>query len=359
MFDLEPAILTFSLFSFEKAIQEVKCFADQKNIKLIFPVKSFPEASILNTAAKYVSGFEVSNFEEYRMVRAEINASQELPTPIFLNSPFLNLQNWEQGPHVFPVLDSIDEISRFLEQSPHLEFFIRLDPMILGLNSHDRSSRFGVKVNQFTNPIFKKALTSEKFKGITLHTSLFSDHQFLILSSVKIFMRELPILSQRKLAINIGGGLRETNLNLLEKFFGLLRQCVGPEIALFCEFGQMMTQFSGSATAKILNWSKSDNEVHIVLNLSKLCHLQWSTVALHKGPLPIRLNGDLKVNYWGPTCSESDLIFSHRINEEDFSINFSKLNGSTCEFQGVSGYSYCWNKGFNGVQPAQVIFKNH
>jgi diaminopimelate decarboxylase len=88
-----------------------------------------------------------------------------------------------------------------------------------------------------------------------------------------------------------------------------------------------------------------------VLELSRLCHLRWSTPRL-VAPPPRPNEARTSVTLLGSTCCEDDVIGDAIIPPE----HLAALDvGHRVLLTGVTGYAAGWNRSFAGVPAARIV----
>lgn len=128
------------------------------------------------------------------------------------------------------------------------------------------------------------------------------------------------------------------------------RAAVPAAVRLVFEPGRLWTEDAGFAVGRVLAAREVDGQPVRVLDLSRLCHLRWSTPRL-VAPPPRAADERVAVRFWGATCCEDDVIADAWVPAE----HLAALEvGAQVLFAGVSGYAAGWNRAFAGVPAARV-----
>jgi diaminopimelate decarboxylase len=157
--------------------------------------------------------------------------------------------------------------------------------------------------------------------------------------------------------LDLGGSLHGFALDrptsgqaTLGEVLAAARAAVPAGVRLVFEPGRLWSEGAGFACGQVLAARTLGGRAARVLDLSRLCHLRWSTPRL-VAPPP-RPGASVDVTLLGATCCEDDLVGDVRIPPE----HLASLDvGARVVLAGVGGYAAGWNRGFAGVPAAQVV----
>ncbi len=122
-------------------------------------------------------------------------------------------------------------------------------------------------------------------------------------------------------------------------------------VRLLFEPGRLWTEGAGFASGRVLAAREVGGRPARVLELSRLCHLRWSTPRL-VAPPPRPGESRATVVLLGATCCEDDVIGDARVPPEHVG---ALAVGARVIVAGVSGYAVGWNRAFAGVPAARVV----
>lgn len=309
-----------------------------KNLDLIFPVKSFPHTDYLKLIAPYLSGFELSNPDELSLVSDLIQAK----TTLLLSNTFssYDLDNFKEN-FIFDLAyeDQIELADRFKSLS------IRISPP--EHLEQGKNTRFGLKLDAIEKIAANHSL-SDRIKSLHFHLGFEKNTHDDLIEAIRFAQSTRDKYFKKVKHFNIGGGLGPLSAEGIEALFTFIKSQKDDLFTI--EAGRYFTEGSGFAVGQVL-FITNDS---IVLNLSRECHLKWSSpksiVVLNKSPkTPKHLKG--KINIYGLTSFEGDKIIECTFEKET-----PIAIGDYILFDNISGYSVAWNHSFNGLPPAQVVF---
>ena len=313
-----------------------------KNLDFLFPVKSLPHSKFLSAIEKHLIGFELSNELEFELIKDFLSDdSQILLSNSNHNTDFIS-QYKSQVHFDISYLQQLEQSDLFENLS------LRLKPP-LDLNQ-GKNTRFGLELDELKQVVTHPC--SAKVKSLHFHLG-FEKNSFADLTAAIDYALSIKNDYFKNVELlNIGGGitpLSEADLdNLFEKISKL-------PIKIIIEAGRFFTEQCCHAIGKVIFCrTRSDGTSDVVLNISRECHLKWTwpkkfnVVHMNKNS-SVELAGNLKVS--GLTSYEGDLILAASIPDK-----LKVAPGDYMVFDNVSGYSIAWNKGFNGLPEAEVIF---
>lgn len=306
-------------------IHAIHNLADIYDIKLLFPVKTFPHKKILSLFYSYGFGFDCSNSVEIELVRRHFPKSVISATgPLLTSKDYNKVQYFD-----------ISAIHN-LESYPKRKKGIRVN-----LNKDNFApSRFGLCDITDLENICK--MYPHQILGIHIHISDIKDKQFIqILKRHKNTIRHLKY-------VNIGGSYATLSAKQLKAMFKRLRLIVGCDVEILFEAGDIY--FIGASTlyTKVLDInSYFPGKRFITLDVSKHIHCNWSTpqyIDSHHSHAP-----RLKTFFFGASCSEQDFM-------QDCLAPAEIKIGAILKFGKISCYSYGLNTSFNGIPKIRHCF---
>lgn len=296
-------------------------------IKFIFPVKAFPHKDILSLANDYLSGFDISNQNEYNLIKS-------FDSKITWNSSPYPLTNFANNKIIHDLNSDFD--LKYM-QSKFQNCSIRLNTNNVNMKL-THTSRFGINSDDIS-----------KFKYIHYHSGTEQNQIETYLAMIE----EVNSLNPENLELlNLGGGFTQLSKEEITTLVQEIEK-LNINFTIIFEPGRWITNNSGIALGKVKNYTINSDKQYLITTLSRDCHLRWLTninISFHKGlnkEEHIANSKDYIIS--GPTCYEGDIITSISFNEE-ISLNYNDI----IMISNVSGYSYAWNTSFNGINKIEV-----
>ena len=324
----------------------------------LMAVKSGPHPSLLELSRLHLSGFDVSNHNEYSLLSDSLDSKA-----VFLTAPTLpgGLDDFlSKGNELCVMLESREQFKQLIENKQPLDFGLRLDSVSL-LKRTDRNdgmsypgSRFGFSVRdvRLLGSILS-ASSKHRFRGFQIHHGGEQNTFQTYVTLAEETMRLTSELAVELEYLDLGGGLHTLGCDGLENLLLRLREIVPSETRLVFEPGRFLTQHAGCAVARVESISLRDGATNCAIDLSKDCHLRWSSPELI---VPEERNApDTVVRIFGPTCAEGDFLGQFAVQMWGGRKSLFQP-GNLLLFGNVTGYSVAWNTGFNGVAPAGTVF---
>ncbi len=324
------AALYFDLEGLEKFFSDLSNSLPE-NVHFLFPIKSFPDKRILELAAKHFKGFDFSNVVEYELVKEFLNRDHVLwCSSIF---PFDSAQVDHKGV-IFSDNSYIFNDSKVLHS------------VRVSIDDVARDSNFGVEVSKLSR-------LKQEYDAIHFHDSLRKERETWI-NDVAVYLNKFSDFK----FVNLGGGFFDySREELLKKVNELADKF--PEKKLYFEPGRWLVYRYGLAFGRILDITDTSKFVRVVSTLSKECHLRWMEerfkVRFHNFTDTEKSTSELekksrRYRLIGPTCTEID-----HLGEFELGMN-PPSRGDIISLSGINGYCVAWNRSFNGVPEAKVIF---
>jgi len=329
---------------------------------MLFAVKSFPHADILQTVWETEGGFEVSNEREYQLLPRDL-----IGRTVSLNSPL------RVDPARF--VEHGNRLHVHLERGPDhtiigapsdASYCLRLNHKSLPLDSSlliesDRSSRFGAFWGSFLEsaPLFREGILS----GVHIHNGSEANTAAFYRAALKLLLdfseeNQIPLRY-----VNLGGGLHPIAQTELEKLLGDLHGMAG-ELPIFIEPGHVICRGAGFLLCKVHDVRPFGGQRYqVTVDASYDCHAKWSQPSwtgpdelgikkLDHRKIPAPQEGFQILRFTGASCYERDQLGIFRIPQQG-SLPPIKP-GDPIIFSNINGYSYAWNTSFNGVPPAKL-----
>ena len=329
------ATLAFDLARLDRNLAAITAAARAANITPLFAVKSFPHPRALELAARHVEGFDVASPGELAAVPAGRIVSVADPTGAAIAVA--------RGTRVIVACETVDQVHA---APPGAEIAIRISASITGLDpavgsvldgSGHRRSRFGLSDRAAIAAIAEAA----HGRRIGLHVH----HGPVVATSADRFVATaraaLELVDFAPAFLDLGGAWH--GIVDLASAFAAIRDALPLE--LIVEPGRAYAAGVGFACGIVqATRPLGDRELRVV-DLSRACHLRWSTIELvARAPHPGRGRRVLVV--W-PTCYEEDVLGEWTVDPDELD--------DRVVVRDVSGYALAWNTGFGGVPPADVI----
>lgn len=338
--------------------QRLSALADVARAAAVEPllaVKSLPEKRFLSTARGHLSGFDVSNAQEYAVLPKDLHGqvvSVTSPVPCPDLGEFTRHEN-----ALLAVLDSPAQCLAHLASSAGVPYLLRLNAseLVPAENAgHLGSSRFGLGLEAAAELISQQALRQTPPAGFHVHngSELNDAETFLeMLRGLRLISEKLP---ERPTCMNLGGGWHGLDLDSIATVLTAFRAAFPAPCRLFIEPGQWCATGAVYALGRIENLTVQSGRLQVVANLSRGSHMHWSqprwVCSLSGGS-----NEFCEVTIYGASCYEGDVIGRYflPIRASDHA-QFGLVPGAPLLFSGLSIYSAAWNRSFNGIPAAAL-----
>ena len=323
-------------FDLDVIVSRLKFLANgkPKNLKVLFPVKSFAHPKILELISKYLDGFDVSNTNEYSLIREHILSS----SLIWCSGPFL-IDDMVK-------LDVICDVSSYNKLSTSTTS-LRVDPDFL--SSYKRRSRFGFSCKELLSDKNLCDISYLHFHYASEQNTL-KDYKEIIDYCAKLYSTK----KLTKLSVNLGGGFTHFNEKEFNDLFNYLSQF--SYINFIIEPGRFISTQSGLLFGRVKDYFEKDLEHYITVSVSSLSHLKWgcekisfSFFSTNSSTHEFSIDSSKASHILGATCSERDIIL--KANRK-FSFSLDDI----IMLSNLNGYCVGWNHSFNGIKAADVRF---
>jgi diaminopimelate decarboxylase len=322
--------------------------ARDAGVTALFAVKSFPHPVVRELAAAHLAGFDAASAGEM----AELAPRADRILSVVDPSGAAVTASWPGR-----LIVGVETPEQAAAAPARAEIAIRLsasrgdrDPAVGAIldGSGRRRSRFGLDVEptrRRANIASIVAAAGHRPIGVHVHhgpVTATTGERFV--ATARDALADLEIEPR---FIDLGGawhGIADLSRALVE-----LRAAVPRSIELIVEPGRLVSAGAGRATGTVTTARSLDDRELRVTDLSRVCHLRWSQIALvSRAPHP----GRGRATTWvGPTCYEEDVLGDWIVDPDEFPV------GAGVAFTGVTGYALAWNTGFGGVPPATVVVR--
>ena len=355
---LDRPALIFDITAIENRMRWLSEAGRNFRVSPLFAVKSCTDTRVLDLAHRYLSGFDISNLEEYSLLPNQLQGRL-----VSLTSPALTDARNEfrsKGNELLVTVDSQSQLDRHLSQDEPGDYVLRVQgPELLGeVRPLDPAyypvSRFGFSLEEV-----KRLLAAPWMKN-TLPVGFHVHHGSEVnrLSTYTAITDELKKLAgalNRPLKyLNLGGGWHSLEKHEICDAMKHARALFPEPCNVVFEPGRWFSTNAGYAVGTIVNFSRSGDIVRCTLDLSGKSHLHWSTPRLLHFFDPSCEKGAV-VQFYGPSCYESDFIGKYIVPyATDVIRDAGLVCGNQVVFGNISTYSVEWNTSFNGIPKVSV-----
>jgi diaminopimelate decarboxylase len=290
--------LIFDRRQIERTMRDVAAAARAAELRVLFAVKSFPHAEVLEMAAQLLDGFDVASSGELEAVQPLLAARHT----ISIADPTGRAVAPLGAPAVIVACESPEQLEHALLATPHALLAVRLSSSLLG---HDRAvgsiqsgdghhrSRFGVDVDPerarlVLSEMAARAAAKQRPLGLHLHHSgVVPTSATRFLDSVRAALKLAAAAGFRPAFFNLGGSWHGVADSIAEVWLAL-RAAISDSIAsrspaelpLFIEPGRLFARNAGFALGWVRAARALDDRDLRILDLSRICHLRWSQPSL-------------------------------------------------------------------------------
>jgi diaminopimelate decarboxylase len=360
--------LVFDLGVMRERMERARDAARTNGVELLYAVKSFPQPEAIELAAKHLDGLDVAGPEEQAaaLELAPTNLSVTWPGDLYL--PTLT------------ALASRHRVTAVCESLAQLQGAASIPGVTLALRlSSDDESRFGIAPNALADMLRGlEAPVRERIRALHMHGGPLATSPATVGGRARRACDAAAAAGIALEQLDLGGSLHgfaiahaTSGQSLLADALAAARAAVPRSVRLLFEPGRLWTEGAGFAVGHVLAGrdpmahvgTTADDVSHVgrandsrsrttrVLDLSRLCHLRWSTPRL-VAPPPKPNEPRVAVTLLGATCCEDDVIGDALVPPEHLP---SLAIGSRVILAGVTGYAAGWNRAFAGVPAARVL----
>lgn len=341
------------VFDRETVLENMKslhAITEATQVEFLFAVKSFPAPEMIDMASEFLSGFDISNLNETKLLSKSvahkiISVCDPTGRSISFGSEFAMNDNQLRF-----VIDGDVPDGFGPDAYPHTVTLLRVNSDDL-VGKDSQASRFGFRFDEIREVISKKRVSVE---GFHFHVGWQNNDIETILKSIgriKEFCLEIKFELKY---LDCGGGLSSLSRDELFRLARAARELLGPKTQISFEPGRWLTDGAGFAICKTVGIGERQGEPLLKVDLSRSCHLRWDRVKLLTDIENTEGVDKVKISIVGPTCYENDLIGSVSVSRKFLDV--VRKTGTALVFSGVSGYSVAWNHDFNGIEKAEVVW---
>jgi len=338
--------LAFDLSLVAERVQRAQQLEQRHGCRFMLAVKAFAHPRVLELFASHGLGFDISNRGEFEaVVRAGAVASKLSLTGPLLHTVF----SGGVAPHAVQGMQvnvsSWEEYERLPKDLP-IVLGMRLNG---SAGARSGSSRFGLAPAPLER--VQAIARDPRFRGVHMHVN---NDKPGYASKVDAALTWLSLTGVHIEYLNLGGGLEHFSLDELEALVASIRTRLPPETTLQFEPGEFWAHGGGHARTRVLEVSPNylPDAHKVTLDISRVCHLQWSTPAVllrQEG-----WQGDTeRVVFYGCTCLDRDIVTAAEL-PRDRGGELMIRAGDELILSNVSSYSAMWNREFNGIAAAPV-----
>ncbi len=355
---IKKPTLAFDMNVIRERMRWLAGLSNSFSVTPLLAVKSCTDSAFLQMANNYLGGFDVSNLAEYSALPADLQGRL-----VSVTSPAV-IENQDsyrsKGNELIITVDSQLQLDQHLSQPEPCDYMLRIQgsSLLADARPTDPASspvnRFGFTVDEASRLLKAPWMKNNLPVGFQVHhgseANQFSTYKTIINGLAKL----AGLLASPPRIINLGGGWHCLNQQEFGDVLGDARRLFPDPVAILMEPGRWYSQSSGFAVGSIVNISRAGEVIRCTLDLSAKSHLRWSHPRLLHMFEP---DHDKKcvVQFYGPSCYESDLIGKYYL---PYSTDVLKDSGLSYRrkvvFSNVSTYSREWNTSFNGVPLADV-----
>lgn len=334
-------LMIFDLHSLRTNIKHIKDITSHLDIIFVFPVKAFPSSKVLKLFAEFKFGFDVSNLNEYDLVKDLITADNLVTSCGPLAHEFATIADRIRYPSFLVNADSISQYKELSNKLTHTGIRVNFNNQKGFTLSH-----FGFEdISHIPNHI-KNSVHTMSFHIIDIRNDDFNKKLLQILEKNIFRYPNLKFL-------NIGGHFTEFDNLTLCKYLKNIRSVVSKHIKILIEPGDFWFKNVGYILTKVI-YTKNlfSNKQFVFLDISRDAHMKWSAPSFNKSVVlnaTQTYDSNHSVLFYGCSCYENDFIEIIKTNQV-FSKNDILL------FSQITGYSYSWNTGFNGIPSINVKY---
>ena len=340
-------VLLYDLAAVRARIERLHALEERHRCRFLFAGKAFGHPQVWSFLAHHGVGLDLSNEGELAQLSENFAGWNRCLVSVTGPNPGL-LSRWMKkvdGTLIVNVDSSLQYRGIQSELGEHVKLGARI---ALGCAARGKATRFGIAP---TDEALSELSADPRFCGLHCHIGNEDNGSDTYLEIASSLLRVRERFGLRVRYLNLGGGLHLLQDSGIPLLLERLRAFVPMEIELFFEPGSFWFGGAGYAMTEVLDVRRDPDLV--VLDISRECHLRWSTPRLLVPPA----NGASRrrILFVGPTCYEADVIGSFQVPEAA-NGTFPVRRGDRLIFSCVSSYSASWNTGFNGIAPAQVVF---
>ncbi len=351
--------LVFDLGIVRDRMDRARAAARAAGVELLHAVKAFPAPVAVELAATHLDGLDVAGPEE------QAAALAVAPTTVSVTWP------GDVDAAALTALAARHRVTAVCETAAQLATAAKVAGVTLAVRlASDADSRFGVAPEALREVV---AVAAGRVRALHVHGGPLATSPGTIAARARRACDAADAAGLALAQLDLGGSLHGFAITsatsgqaLVADAFAAARAVVPTGVRLLFEPGRLWTEGAGFAVGRVLAARRAGERELRVLELSRLCHLRWSTprlVAPPPRPPGGRRGGAgetgarpnharVAVTLLGATCCEDDVIGDAVVPPE----HLAALDvGARVVLSGVTGYAVGWNRAFAGVPAAQVV----
>ena len=336
--------LVFDLGVVRDRMDRARAAARAAGVELYYAVKAFPEPVAVELAARHLDGLDVAGPEEQAAALAVEATNVSVTWPGNVDVAAL------------AALAARHRVTAVCETAAQLEAAAAVAGVTLAVRlASEAGSRFGVAPEALREVA---AAAGDRVRALHVHGGPLATSPQTIAARARRACEAASAAGIALAQLDLGGSLHgfaiagaTSGQARVADAFAAARAVVPADVRLLFEPGRLWTEGAGFAVGSVLAARRADDREVRVLELSRLCHLRWSTPRLVAPPPRARADR-VAVTLLGATCCEDDVIGDALVPPE----HLPALDvGARVVLAGVSGYAAAWNRAFAGVPAARIV----
>ncbi len=352
-----PALI-FDLGVIATRMEAARAVARAAGVGLLFAAKSFPVAEVLALATARLDGLDLAGPEE------QVAAMTAAPTAVSVTYPggvdAATIAALAQRHRVTVVCETAAQVATAAALAG-VRIAVRLSASALldedapgGVRDADggHASRFGAAPAELAAVI---AAGGGRVRGLHVHGGPLATAPARLARLAAAAVAAAAAVDLPLEHLDLGGSLHGFALTTpaagtatLAAGLAAARAAVPAAVELVFEPGRLYTERAGFAAGTVVAARALAGRAARVLDLSRLCHLRWSTPRLC-APAP-RPGERAALVLLGATCCEDDVIAEALVRPGEI-----PAVGDRVLLAGINGYAAAWNRGFAGVPAARLV----
>lgn len=267
----EPPFFVYDLRELSRSLDNVRCFADAADCKLLYSLKACSWGTALNLISEKVYGFSCSS--PFEAAWAKECGNDE--TSIHFTSPGLKYSDLEMlnSNCDYLTINSMSQWERFSQKMQNgTNLGLRLNPKLSFVedgryNPCRKHSKLGVQLSDLKKDFLENEGLFENLTGIGFHSNCDSDDFGQLLATVSFLDSQLGDILHKIDWVNLGGGyLFESNgsSDELVEAVGILKSKYDLEV--FIEPGAGIVRSCGCLVSSVIDLFASDGKQIAVLD---------------------------------------------------------------------------------------------
>jgi len=356
--EINKPTLVYDMNIIRERMRWLASLSQSFSVTPLLAVKSCTDSAYLQVANNYLGGFDVSNLTEYLALPADLHGRLvSVTSPAVLENQDSYRSKWNG---LIITVDSQLQLDRHLAQAQPCEYLLRVQGSSLLKDARPADpayypvTRFGFTADEVVRLLKAPWMQNNLPVGFQVHHGSETNQSSTYKTIINGLVRLSGLLEGVLKYINLGGGWHCLNQQEFSDVLTSARKRFPEPCSILLEPGRWYSQAAGFAIGSIVNISRAGEVIRCTLDLSAKSHLRWSHPRLLHMFEP-QHDRKCVVQFYGPSCYESDLIGKYYLPYSTDALKDSGLSyGKQVVFSNVSTYSREWNTSFNGVPLADV-----